>query len=65
MTSDNVMWEAPLPPPRRDNNRPSVPSLPGSAMEAVPLRSGDLLLENGNETILVRGDVARAMNTPS
>ena len=61
MAGDNAMWEPPLPPPRRDTAA-RVPSLPGSGMEAVPLRNGDLLLESGNETILVRGDVARPVN---
>ena len=63
VSTDSQMWEAPapLPPPRREA-RPLDPGLSGNAMEAVPLRSGDLLLDNGNETILVRGNNARPVN---
>ena len=55
---DSSLWEslAPPPPPRRDHQRAREEGLPGNSVEAVPLRNGDLLLENGNETILVRGN---------
>ena len=52
---ESVVWDqtAPPPPPRRDN--PGTLDTRGSG-ETVPLRSGDLLLENANETILVRAN---------
>ena len=64
--NDSSMWEtpAPLPPHRRDNTT-RISGLTGSTAEAVPLRSGDLLLENGNDTILVRGNNARPINITS
>ena len=60
---DTTAWQppAPPPPPRRDNNRFAESTLPGIDGENVPLRGGDLLLDNGTETILVRGDAVRAL----
>ena len=60
---DNAVWEPPVPPPppRRDNVGTLEAGLSGQAVERVPLTSGDLILDNGTSTILVRGDIGQRL----
>ena len=64
LREDQDVWgePAPPPPPRREEAGVQDMGLAGVSAEAVPLTRGDMLLQNGNETLLVRGELVRPFN---